>query len=161
MREPGQFHVGGDTYEADFMDAFDALDVVLKLAPLVAAFQSIPSDALRAAQGGDSVSPEALAERRADVMRLAIGPLTAELAKISKEQQRAIFGALLSVCRKKVGAGWGPPLWNRQANALQDSEMPLGDMLVIAGHALMVNLGSFTSALGSIWNKPTIQTSRQ
>ena len=132
------FEVGGINYRAGTMNAIKQLQVVRRLAPLLAALNSADLAGL-AGQASDG-SGAGLAA--------AIGPLTEAFAAMSDENTEYVLSACLSICQREIpgGLGW-TPIWSVQGKTLMFDDINLMVLVQIVGRVVMANVGDFTSAL--------------
>lgn len=132
------FEVGGINYRAGTMNAIKQLQVVRRLAPLLAALNSADLAGL-AGQAPDG-SGAGLAA--------AIGPLTEAFAAMSDENTEYVLSACLSICQREIpgGLGW-TPIWSVQGKTLMFDDINLMVLVQIVGRVVMANVGDFTSAL--------------
>lgn len=127
------FVVNGQNYRAGKLPAMTQLHIARRLAPVMAALA--PSLADMKSAGDFSLSN----------MGAVLEPVAMAVGRLSDEDCEYVLGACLSVVsRKRDGdTGWAP-IWNQDAKMLQFQELQLMDMLTIAGHVIVQNLGSFT-----------------
>lgn len=128
------FEIAGINYRAGSMNAIKQLQVVRRLAPIMA---SLAGPDLQGAMEGNAESFSAI-----------VGPLTEAFAAMSDENTEYILGACLGICQREIpgGLGW-TPVWSAQAKALMFDDIKLIQLAQIIGKVIAANIGDFTSAL--------------
>ncbi len=141
MRE---FEVGGRTYRAEKLNAFQQLHVMRRISPLLVPVLQIAAFA----QGGG------LAESVKEQPDL-LGPLLSLLATLPDEALEYVIGTCLGALKVQTNPGVFVPLWIAPAKRTIVEELnDIGHLLPLVVSVIQEDLGGFFTAL------PTFLASR-
>lgn len=133
-----EFDIGGHSYRADKLNAFQQFHVSRKIAPLVPALIPVFLQVSKM-QGGIKDNLDAIAA--------VLQPFADGLASLDDKAAEYVMSTCLSVVRRRAGDNWAP-VWSAQANGMMfDDINNLGAMMPIVVRVIQENLGPFISGL--------------
>lgn len=137
-----EFIVGKTTYRAGKIPVMTQLNIVRRLAPLVAALAPTFENLKGAMDGAGEIDFASV-----DLGNVLV-PLAEGIGKLSDEDSTYLVSMCLSVVeRQRAGETGFVRIWNMAANAPQFDDLDLADVLMITAQVIMAQLGSFTASL--------------